>query len=92
MEGSVNLVSNYIKDAFGYNTYNKLIGLLSKPVFARFKKRLDPRRYNGALLLGLNGIVVKSHGATDAYGFHHALLTAIDEIEEDIVMKLKAEI
>ena len=90
MEGSVNLISDYIKEAFGYNFYNKLIGLMAKPVLGRFKARLDPRHYNGALLLGLNGIVVKSHGGTDAYGFHNALLTAVDEIEKDIVSKLKA--
>ena len=90
MEGTVNLVSDYIREAFGYNFYNKLIGLMAKPVLRRFKTRLDPRHYNGALLLGLNGIVVKSHGGTDSYGFHHALLTAVDEIEKDIVSKLKA--
>ena len=78
MEGTVNLVSDYIREAFGYNFYNKLIGLMAKPVLRRFKTRLDPRHYNGALLLGLNGIVVKSHGGTDSYGFHHALLTAVD--------------
>jgi len=90
MEGTVNLVSDYIREAFGYNFYNKLIGLMAKPVLRRLKTRLDPRHYNGALLLGLNGIVVKSHGGTDSYGFHHALLTAVDEIEKDIVSKLKA--
>jgi glycerol-3-phosphate acyltransferase PlsX len=90
MEGTVNLVSDYIREAFGYNFYNKLMGILAKPVLGRFKARLDPRHYNGALLLGLNGIVVKSHGGTDSYGFHHALLTAVDEIEKDIVSKLKA--
>ena len=90
MEGTVNLVSDYIREAFGYNFYNKLIGLMAKPVLRRFKTRLDPRHYNGALLLGLNGIVVKSHGGNDSYGFHHALLTAVDEIEKDIVSKLKA--
>ena len=91
MEGTVNLVSDYIREAFGYNFYNKLIGLMAKPVLRRLKTRLDPRHYNGALLLGLNGIVVKSHGGTDSYGFHHALLTAVDEIEKDIVSKLKAK-
>ncbi|MBC8225868.1 MAG: phosphate acyltransferase PlsX [Gammaproteobacteria bacterium] len=90
MEGSVNLISDYIKEAFGYNFYNKLIGVMAKPVLGRFKERLDPRHYNGALLLGLNGIVVKSHGGTDSYGFHHALLTAVDEIEKDIISKLKS--
>ena len=90
MEGTVNLVSDYIREAFGYNFYNKLMGILAKPVLGRFKARLYPRHYNGALLLGLNGIVVKSHGGTDSYGFHHALLTAVDEIEKDIVSKLKA--
>ena len=91
MEGTVNLVSDYIREAFGYNFYNKLIGLMAKPVLRRLKTRLDPRHYNGALLLGLNGIVDKSHGGTDSYGFHHALLTAVDEIEKDIVSKLKAK-
>ena len=53
-----------------------------------FKKSIDPRRHNGALLVGLNGIVVKSHGSSDSYGHYHALLTAIDEVKKEIIPKM----
>ena len=51
-------------------------------------RSIDPRRHNGALLVGLNGIVVKSHGSSDSYGHYHALLTAIDEVKKEIIPKM----
>jgi len=53
------------------------------------KAKIDPRRYNGALLLGLNGVFVKSHGNSDSIGIQHALITAIEEVQKEIIFKLK---
>ena len=88
MEGSIKMLNGFISDAFNSNSYNKTASFLAKPAINEFKARIDPRRFNGGLLLGLNGIVVKSHGASDSFGFYHALLSAIDEVEKDILKKL----
>ena len=62
---------------------------MSKPALNRFKARIDPRKYNGAVLLGLNGIVVKSHGATDAFGFCNAISVAVSLIENSYVNEIE---
>ena len=68
--------------------FNKFSSIVSKPALSQVKDKIDPRRYNGALLLGLNGVVVKSHGDSDSFGIQHALITAIEEVQKDIVTKL----
>ena len=88
MEGSIKMLNGFISDAFNSNPYNKTASFLAKPAINEFKARIDPRRFNGGLLLGLNGVVVKSHGASDSFGFYYALLSAIDEVEKDILKKL----
>ena len=88
MEGSVRLVLRFLEDAFNSSTFNKFSSIVSKPALNQVKDKIDPRRYNGALLLGLNGVVVKSHGDSDSFGVHHALITAIEEVQKDIVAKL----
>ena len=88
MEGSVRLVLRFLEDAFNSSAFNKLSSIVSKSAFNQVKEKIDPRRYNGALLLGLNGVVVKSHGDSDSFGIHHALITAIEEVQKDIVSKL----
>ncbi len=88
MEGSIKMLNGFISDAFNSNPYNKTASFIAKPAINEFKARIDPRRFNGGLLLGLNGVVVKSHGASDSFGFYHALLSAIDEVEKDILKKL----
>ena len=88
MEGSVRLVLRFLEEAFNSSTFNKFSSIVSKPALNQVKDKIDPRRYNGALLLGLNGVVVKSHGDSDSFGIHHALITAIDEVQKDIVTKL----
>ena len=88
MEGSIKMLNGFISDAFNSNPYNKTASFLAKPAINEFKARIDPRRFNGGLLLGLNGVVVKSHGASDSFGFYHALLSSIDEVEKDILKKL----
>ena len=89
MEGSFRLMDKFLMDSFKTSTFNKFAGKLSKNALNRMKEKLDPRRYNGALLLGLNGVVVKSHGNSDSTGIQHALVTAIEEVQKEIIFKLK---
>ena len=89
MEGSFHLMNKFLMDSFKSSAFNKFAGKLSNNALNRMKEKIDPRRYNGALLLGLNGVVVKSHGNSDSTGIQHALLTAIEEVQKEIVFKLK---
>ena len=89
MEGSFSLMDKFLMDSFKTSTLNRFAGMLSKNALNKMKEKLDPRRYNGALLLGLNGVVVKSHGNSDPTGIKHALVTAIEEVQKEIVFKLK---
>ncbi len=89
MEGSFHLMNKFLMDSFESSVFNKFAGKLSNNALNRMKEKIDPRRYNGALLLGLNGVVVKSHGNSDSTGIQHALLTAIEEVQKEIVFKLK---
>ncbi|SIQ26667.1 phosphate:acyl-[acyl carrier protein] acyltransferase [Acidiphilium rubrum] len=79
-EGALRLVGDLLKRVFTASLAAKLAYLLAKPGLNRLREWLDPRRYNGAVLLGLNGVVVKSHGGTDAEGFAHAVDVAMDMI------------
>ena len=88
MEGSVRLVFRFLEDAFNSSAFNKFSSIVSKSAVNQMKDKIDPRRYNGALLLGLNGVVVKSHGDSDSFGIHHALITAIEEVQKGIIAKL----
>ena len=84
-EGVADLIFTYLKNAYQSSFISKLGYLLSKPALNRFKTRIDPRKYNGAVLLGLNGIIVKSHGGTDAFGFSNAISVAISLIKNNYV-------
>jgi len=88
MEGTINMLSAFMNESFQSNSYNKVASFISKPAINQLNSRIDPRRFNGGLLLGLNGIVVKSHGASDSFSFYHALQTTLDEVEKNIVSKL----
>jgi len=90
-EGIVHLYTNYLKRAYRATLVSKLGYLLSRGALQRLKSRLDPRVYNGAMLLGLNGIVVKSHGGTDAVGFANAIGVAVDMINNGFNDIIKEE-
>ena len=77
-EGLASMMSDFIKQEFARGPFSRLVGLVALPVLLRFKRRVDPRRYNGAALLGLRGLVFKSHGSADAYAFEQALARAYD--------------
>ena len=77
-EGLAGMLADFIKQEFTRTPLAKLAALVALPVLNRFKHRVDPRRYNGAALLGLRGLVFKSHGSADAYAFEQALARAYD--------------
>lgn len=88
MEGTVGLAKHYLRRAFTRDWFAKFQALLAGPVLHHLRKRMDPRRYNGATLVGLNGIVVKSHGSADAYAFLHAIETAVVEVEKQVPQQI----
>lgn len=77
-EGLASMLSEFIKQEFTRNVFTKAAAVVAMPVLNRFKARVDPRRYNGAALLGLRGLVFKSHGSADAFAFEQALGRAYD--------------
>ena len=89
MEGLAKLVANNLREAFNKNFFTKFVALLSLPVLNSFKKKLDPNRYNGASLLGLKGIVIKSHGGANIMAFANAIDIAMNQVEKDIPNKIK---
>ncbi|MBE1236191.1 phosphate acyltransferase PlsX [Phaeovibrio sulfidiphilus] len=92
LEGTTKLYSHFLRQAYGSSWLAKLGYLLSRPALNRLKSRVDPRRYNGAMLLGLNGVAVKSHGGTDAFGFACAVSVAQDMISQGINDLIRSEI
>jgi glycerol-3-phosphate acyltransferase PlsX len=79
-EGALKLMGDMLRQMFSGSLGGKIAYILLRPALERLREWLDPRRYNGAVLLGLNGVVVKSHGGTDAQGFAHALDVAMDMV------------
>lgn len=84
-EGVAKLVKDFMKAEFLASPFSKLAALIAKPVLTRLAARIDPRNYNGAVLLGLNGVVIKSHGGADAASFANAIAVAIDTVENDLI-------
>ncbi len=78
-EGLAQMLGGFLREEFNRNIFTKLAGLIATPVLKAFKHRVDPRRYNGASLLGLKGIVLKSHGSADAFAFFCAIERAAEE-------------
>ena len=91
-EGVAKIVAHYAKQEFNRNIFTKLCGLFALPVLKAFKTRIDPRRYNGASLLGLRGVVIKSHGGADAYSFQHAIEIARIEAIQQVPKKIESRI
>jgi glycerol-3-phosphate acyltransferase PlsX len=84
-EGLAQMLATYLRQEFGRNLLTRLAGLVALPVLNAFKNRVDHRRYNGASLLGLRGIVVKSHGSADAFAFEFAIRRAIAEARTGVL-------
>jgi len=87
-EGLALMLGGMIKEEFSRSWLTKVMALLSWPVLARFKHRVDHRRYNGAALLGLRGLVVKSHGSADAYAYEFAIKRAYDAVKNGMQERL----
>ncbi|MDP2786035.1 MAG: phosphate acyltransferase PlsX [Sulfurimicrobium sp.] len=87
-EGLAKMIGELLKQEFKRNFLTKLAGLMATPVMNAFKRRVDPRRYNGASLLGLRGIVVKSHGGADIFAFEHAIETAVEEVRNGVLRRI----
>jgi len=83
-EGVAKMIGYYLKKEFNRNIFFKIAGLIALPVLKAFKKRVDPREYNGASLLGLKGIVIKSHGGADRHSYAQAIKEAIVEVEKNV--------
>lgn len=91
-EGTAKLYSEFLRGAFRSSLIARIGYLFARHALNKVRKRTDPRRYNGALFLGLNGIVVKSHGGTDALGFANAIGVAVDMAANDFNSKIRVEL
>lgn len=92
VEGTAKLITVTLKEIVKKSIISKLGFLLAMPALRTLRKKMDPRIYNGAMFLGLNGISVKSHGGADAYAFSHAVDTAINLAKNDLCAKIKSEL
>ncbi len=84
-EGLAQMLAMYLRQEFSRNLFTRLSGAMALPVINAFRRRVDPRRYNGASLLGLKGIVVKSHGSADSFGLRFAIQRACEEARNDML-------
>lgn len=84
-EGLAQMLATYLREEFNRNPLTKLAGLLASPVINAFKHRVDHRRYNGATLIGLRGIVIKSHGSADVFAFGFAIQRAVEEARTGVL-------
>lgn len=91
-EGLASMISGFIRTEFSRSPFTKLAALVAYPVLSAFKKRVDHRRYNGAALLGLRGLVFKSHGSADAFAFGQALARAYDAAHNGLLNQVQAQI
>jgi glycerol-3-phosphate acyltransferase PlsX len=87
-EGLASMLTEFIREEFTRSVFAKLAALAALPALKRFKTRVDPRRYNGAALLGLRGLVFKSHGSADAYAFESALARAYDAARNRLLARV----
>lgn len=87
-EGLAQMMGKFLRQEFRRNLFTKFLGLLAMPVLSAFKKRMDHRRYNGASLLGLRGIVVKSHGSADSFAFQFAIEAAVEEVRNGVLRRI----
>lgn len=87
-EGLAQMIGRFLREEFSRNGLSKLLALCALPVLKRFKHRVDHRRYNGAALVGLRGVVIKSHGSADAYAFEQAIHRAAEAAANNLVQRI----
>lgn len=91
-EGLAKLIAQQLRSEFNRNLFTRLLGLLALPVLNAFKRNLDPRRFNGASLLGLNGVIIKSHGSADAFSFEQAIAKAVEEVRGGLLKRIADQV
>lgn len=92
IEGAAKMIGTSLKAAFNQNILTRLAGLVAYPVLRSFKKRIDPRLYNGASFLGLRGLVIKSHGGADVVAFATAIRLAEVEVQKNVIQKISEQV
>lgn len=91
-EGVAKMIGHFVREEFSRTPLTKLAGMVAMPVMRSFRRRIDPRRYNGASLVGLRGTVVKSHGGADVKAFKRAIKEAVVEISKNVPERISREI
>ncbi len=91
-EGVAKMISHYVKQSFTQTWFSKLAALIALPILKDLRRKIDPRRYNGASLLGLKGIVIKSHGGADELAFAYAIKEAINEVEKNVPRRIADQV
>jgi glycerol-3-phosphate acyltransferase PlsX len=91
-EGVAKFLTHHAREHFRKNLYGRLAALVSMPVLNDIRRTIDPRRYNGASLLGLRGIVIKSHGGADKVSFARAIEEALVEVQKNVPQRISAEL
>ena len=86
------MFAHFLRNALTSNIMSKIGALIAKPAIEKLRSHFDPRRYNGAMLLGLNGMCVKSHGGTDHIGFAHAVEVGVNLVKRDFNKHIKKDL
>jgi len=91
-EGVAKLIAESLRHEFKKNPLTRLAGLVALSVIRAFKRKMDPRRYNGASLLGLNGIIIKSHGSADVFAYEQAILRGVEEVRGGLLRRIADQV
>ena len=91
-EGVAKMIAHFIKKEFTRNILTRMVALFALPVLKAFRRQIDPRRYNGASLLGLRGSVIKSHGGADILAFSNAINVAAEVVEQNVPERIKSRL
>lgn len=83
-EGTASLIAEKMRAQFSKNVFTRVVGAMAKPVLTALYRELDPQQYNGAVLLGVRGVVIKSHGNSSSAGFESAIARAVNAVEKDL--------
>ncbi len=91
-EGVAKMIAHFMREAFSKNIFTKCAALIASPILKAIKMKIDPRRYNGASFVGLNGIVIKSHGSADIFAFANAINEAVHEVNKSVPEKISQKL
>lgn len=91
-EGVAKMISHYMRQEFKRSIFTRSVALVAMPVLKAFRAKIDPRQYNGASLVGLQGIVIKSHGCADVFSFANAIKEAVTEVKKDVPQRIRKQL